>query len=74
VSKDSRAGVWETVILNEDGSIEVELKVIREDQKTVYGIEMVQPGTAKYGEVIARHPNLKPGHSHQIEIETNSDW
>jgi hypothetical protein len=68
MSSEPRSGVWETAVLNEDGSIEVEHVVVFEDDNQAHGTEIVQPGTAKYEEVIARHPNLKVGEPHEIEL------
>jgi hypothetical protein len=68
MSNEPRPGVWETAILNEDGSIEIERMVVLEDDNQAHGTEIVQPGTARFDEVSARHPNLKVGQPHEIEL------
>ncbi len=66
--RESRPGIWESVVLQEDGSVDIEWMTVFDDGSAMHADAIYQPGDGKFEEVMIRHPNLQVGIVHKVEI------
>ena len=66
--RESRPGIWESVVLQEDGSLDVEWMTVFDDDSVAHSEAVYKQGDAKYEAVLSRHPNLQVGIVHEVEI------
>jgi hypothetical protein len=66
--RESRPGIWESVVLQEDGSLDVEWMTVFDDGSAMHSEAVYKPEDAKYEAVMSRHPNLQVGIPDEVEI------